>query len=240
MPAFGSASFATGGSNAPTGTEPASTANGDGLFALVIHERSANAITAPTGGEWTQLWEGGSPSGASSGFRYWIGWLIRGASAPNLVWGSSGTGSPYWEVHIMRVTGTLDSTAIDASTAGTTASGQTTGPNPPAATAGGSSDLAIAMGVHWNGSGSAGWTAPSGYTLRSNNTAGNDAMFATKTLTASGSEDPGVFTTNQALNGDALNGPTLLIQDAAPAGGSSTPAAIVVPNQAVVISSSYL
>src|SRR5437773_743569 len=54
--------------------------------------------------------------------------------------------------------------------------------------------LAIAIIMDWDGSAAGGWTGPAGYTIRSDNTAGNDSAVATKTLSASGSENPAAFT----------------------------------------------
>jgi hypothetical protein len=60
--------------------------------------------------------------------------------------------------------------------------------------------MALAVGTNWNGSDTGGWTAPSGYTIRTNNASGNDMVIASKLLSASGPEDPAAFG-NVAVNG---------------------------------------
>lgn len=220
--AHGSASFATGSADNPVGTEPASTVSGNLLIAVVVHENSANAITEPAG--WSTLFTGGSPSAGAAGFRYWIGWIIRGGSAPALTWTS--TGAVYYEVIIERLTGSFDAGSIDASANGTLAGSGSSSMDPPSATATGTADMAVAAAIHWAGAGAGGYGAPAGYTVRSRNTAGDDAVFATKLLSASGAENPAAITNAAGSGADYWNGATLLIKEASGGGTDATVTAV--------------
>lgn len=72
-----------------TGTEPTGTAQDDLVIASVYWE-GANLSSAPSG--WTTLWAGDHPIAA---YATWLGYIVRGASAPSYAWGLSGT--PSWE-----------------------------------------------------------------------------------------------------------------------------------------------
>ena len=208
--------FNTGSLANPIGTEPAGTAAGDVLVALVVHENTANSITGP--GSWSQLAEGGTPTAASAGFRFWFGYIVRGASAPSLTWTS--TGAVYYETHIIGLVGVDNASPIDAqSSVGSTVANSGTGPDPPAATATLATDMAVTAAGHWSGSVGGGWTAPGSYTLCSNNTTGNDGMIAYRLLSAAGSEDPGAFTDGTLANSDKWNGMTVLFKDASAVAG---------------------
>jgi hypothetical protein len=54
----------------------------------------------------------------------------------------------------------------------------------------------MAVLFHWSGSASGGWTNPTGYTLRSDNTVGNDTAVWTKTLSSGSPDDPASVNAN--------------------------------------------
>ena len=85
-------------------------------------------------------------------------------------------------------------------------------PDPPAVTAVVSNAMSVAGSINNGGSGGGGWTAPSAYTLRSDNTPVNDTMLATKTLSASGSENPGTFTGAASNTVDWWDGFTITLK----------------------------
>lgn len=184
---FRAASFmgAAAGTDA-VGTEPSGTVQNDVMVALVECDGNGRSITAPSG--WTQLFTG---TGGTS-FSYWLGYIVRGASAPALTWTWSPTGSTWRELVIATFSGVDTASPIDASAQASVTT--TASPNPPAVTAGDAAALAIAVCNLWAGSGAGGWTPPSGYTIRNNNAAGHETGMATKQLSATGSEDPGTFT----------------------------------------------
>ena len=78
-PAFQTAGENSGGSTIPSFTEPASAVEGDLLIGVIGNADAGTAITGLTG--WTQLAEGDD----GQGNRFWYGWIIRGASATDLV-----------------------------------------------------------------------------------------------------------------------------------------------------------
>jgi hypothetical protein len=204
-------------------SEPAGTVSGDFLIALVLVNQTSHIITRPTG--WTNLYNLVSPASTGSvtaGFCCDVSYIIRGGSAPSLSWTAAAGGTiQYWEGHILGFTGVDNVSPIDAnSAAGTTGTG-TTAPDPPAATAIGTNDMAIALGIQWAGANTT-WTAPTGYTLRSDNTAGNDGIMASKLLSSSGSEDPSAFTTGVLSSSDFWNGATVLLKAAS--GGATASA----------------
>lgn len=136
-PAVQTAAGNSGNSATPTITEPASAAQGDLLIAVVGNADEATAITGLTG--WTQLGEGDD----GQGNRYWYGWIIRGASAPDLVAASANAN---WVTGCIRVTGHDGTTPIGTDHA--TATGSSTNPDPPNVDPGSSRDhLAVAVSV---------------------------------------------------------------------------------------------
>jgi hypothetical protein len=190
------------GGNATPG-EPASSALNDGMISVAICD-NAQTITLPSG--WTSIASGS----ASTTFKYNVAWIRRGASAPSLTWVI--TGAAYREVYTFGWSGCVTSGNIyEAFTAGTAVTGSTQ-PNPPSVTTVNANAKVIAIGVNWNGSGTA-WVAPASYTIRSRNTAGDDVAVADRASIASGGtvEDPGVFT------GDGSSGTlwaiTIALQD---------------------------
>lgn len=219
--AYGTSSFKTGtaaGSGAVT--EPSGAASGDVLIALVGTSGSASALTRPAG--WTNIVNGTSQNFA---FDYDISYIIRGGSAPSLTW--TWTGSVYYEVHIIRVTGADGTTPLDAQSSllsingarGTTQA--LSDIDPPTVTAVSANTLAVAVAAHWQGSSASLWAPPTGYSLRSDNTVGNDGMIATKVLSASGAEDPNEFFCTLNTPNDII-AITLTLAEAAGGGGGGT------------------
>ncbi|HSX06189.1 MAG TPA: hypothetical protein VLG92_00525 [Candidatus Saccharimonadia bacterium] len=172
-------------STQPTGVEPTGTVQGDVLVAL-FEVQGSTTYTAPAG--WTTIFSGTSFSGQ---FKYYLGYVVRGASPPNLTW--SYTGSAYRELYIVGFSGCDTSNPIDASAQIPSASAANANPDPPAVTAISSAAMALAIGDNWTGSNAGGWTPPTGYTLVTNNANGNDCGISTKLLSASGTENPGAY-----------------------------------------------
>lgn len=227
MAAFRSASFFTTSTTGTTttGTEPAGTVQNDVMVAALAVENAAT-ITLPTG--WSVLYT------ASSGtaFSYWLGYILRGASAPSFAW--THANEAYRELHILSFSAVDTTTPVDASADGGASAG-TAPPDPPAATPTGglTDDMAIAVGMHWSGSPAGGWVAPTGYTLRSDNTVGNDVAVATKQLTLSSAEDPAAFTVGTTLVTNQLWSATVLLRNSGGAPASAPIMSVYGPAYAV-------
>jgi hypothetical protein len=168
------------GGNA-TVTEPGSAAANDVFVAVAICANAAT-LTRPTG--WTPLYSG--TSGTS--FKYDVSYIRRGGSAPSLVWtiGSS----VYREVHVMAYSGVDTTTAIDAQSTGVV--NNSTNPDPDSVTTTAANSMVVIVGINWNGS-SPSW-AHAAYTIRSDNTAGNDVVMAELKKATAGAENPANFT----------------------------------------------
>lgn len=191
-PTFQTATENSGDSATPTILEPSGAATGNLLVAVVGSASEGTAIAGFTG--WTTLREGDD----GQGNRYWMGWIIRGASAPDLV-GTAANAK--WVAMCIRITGHNASTPIAANA--TPATGSGTNPDPPSATPSGSNDyLAIAATIQ-EGKNDNRFTdtTPSGYTERADiGTAGGGAATghiggAMNTRAYTGTtEDPGAYT----------------------------------------------
>lgn len=167
--------------------EPTGTAQGDALLGIILCAAAGNP-GLPAG--WTTLYSGSLSSAAWA-----VGYFIRGASAATTAF--TMTGTVYREIRIYALQGGGGKITLDSQSAsGSTSAGSTAAPNPPATVAVAAASLAVCGGFNYGASGGAVWVAPAGYTIRGDNTAANDSVFATKTLSASGSEDPAIFTTN--------------------------------------------
>lgn len=170
----------------PTVAEPAGAASGDVLVAIAICD-VAGAVTLPAG--WT------TPTGyrATQGvIAFAAGYVARGASAPNLTFGL--TGSVNYEIHIVALSPGVNTVSFDsASAAGAVGAGVSHAPDPPATIAVKTTSMAVAGGVNFGGALAGGWGASTGYVI-DNATAGNDGFLETKSLVASGSENPAAVT----------------------------------------------
>lgn len=192
-----------GTGTSPTAVEPAAKVNGDVFVALALSAASG-AITNPAG--WTNLY-----NGTQTGVTWRVAWIQRGASAPNLTWGL--TGSVYREVYIVCLHPTSPGTiTLDSQSAAGTSGTGSTNPDPPTTTAVASSSMAIAGGLNFFGSGTGGWTVSTGYTIRTANTNGDDGFLESKALAASGVENPSAVG-NVGGSGDFWHGFTLTFTD---------------------------
>jgi hypothetical protein len=216
--AFRSASFKTGtGAGSGAVTEPAGCTSGDVEIALTLTVSSATSLTRPA--SWTNLYNGTS---TTPKFDYDVSWIARTGSAPSLTW--TWTGSVYYEVHILCISG-ADTSAIDGSSTlagGASGNPQSSIVDPAAVTVATTNAFSVAIGVHWNGSAPS-WIAPAtpAYTMRSDNTSGNDGMMATRQLTATGSENPDGFDSAGGVADDWIA--VLVVFKEAAAGGAVVP-----------------
>lgn len=174
---------------APTGTsptlvEPASCAQNDMLVAFYL-TTAAGAPTLPA--SWTTAYNGSSTNTA-----WRVGYIQRGASAPSYAF--THTGTIYYEVHVLCLQGATVITFDAKGTTGSVTTSTTNLPDPTAVAPVQSTSLAIAGGFNFGFGTSQTWTAPAGYTIRTLNTGGIDAVMATKTLASNASEDPAIFT----------------------------------------------
>jgi hypothetical protein len=184
-PTFRSASFVGGTAANATPSEPAGAADNDILVSFAISRQDAGALSIPSG--WTSIYSGQTGSG-SVHFFYNLAW-IRRSGAPALTWTTPNT---YREVYVLAYSGcTTSGSPIDASQDG--GSTTTTNPDCPSITTVTANAMVLAIAGQWSGSGGGGWTAPPGYTRRSDNTAGNDAVIAEKLVAVAGAENPGAF-----------------------------------------------
>lgn len=181
----------------PDPGEPAGTQQNDLLLGVAFGNRTA--IAKPTG--WTELYTGSTPAGGGSDQMFFeVAYIVRGASAAATLWGYTGSASKFTEVHIVGYIGVDTASPIDAQSA-TGATGDTSGhpnPDPGSVTAVTTDAMAICGGMTWQGSLTGGWSAPAGYTRRSDNTVGNSIVIAEKQLSASGAENPAAFSNGGA------------------------------------------
>lgn len=181
-------------SNSPVAaTEPTGTVQNDVIFGqFIVEATGVTAIALPSG--WTSL-----RNGNNADFYWRWGYIVRGASAPSLSFSWTGTTNRYREVFLVTVQGADTTNPIDAS-ATAVATGTNNSANPPSVDPVSADALAMVFMAHWSGSGAGGWTPPTGYTIRSNNTAGNDALIATKALASGSVEDPAAITAPGSAN----------------------------------------
>ena len=169
-----------------TAVEPTGTASGDAMIFYVAAD-SGTTIGAPAG--WTVP---SGFSGNSSGMDFMAGYILRGASAPSMVFTFTGS-NIYREIQIITVQPASGTVAFDAASAAGGTGSSAHAPDAPAVVAVATASLAVAIGLNFAGYTSVG--APSGYTFRTDTAnATYDGGIATKTLSASGSENPGAFT----------------------------------------------
>lgn len=183
--AFRSKSETVGTATDVTVVEPLNAAQNDILFAVVAVAAGGASLVAPV--TWTELY-----SAPASDFRFWIGWIRRGASAPSLTW-TTGV-SAYREAHVLCYSG-VDQTGspIDNANMNVNKVPSSANPDPPPVYAVDANAVALAIIIHWFGSSGA-WGGPAGYTIRTRNTGGDDVSVAEKVLSAAGTEDPAAVT----------------------------------------------
>lgn len=217
--------IAATGANADPGL-PAGSIQGDVWFGLIVVDGSLAAPSLPSG--WTALYTLTSPRGTtSSGFKTVAGYIAWTGTQPATAFANA---SGYREAFIVALSGANTSSPIDSQSAsgGTAQQVSTFTPcDPPSTTAVAAATLAISGAINWNGSGTA-WVASTGYTIRSNNAAGNDSVLQTKTLSAAGAEDPSTITGGASGNGDLWHGFTVTIAPAV-SGSAHDPTKLVPP-----------
>lgn len=205
-----------------TAGEPAGAVSGDAEIAICVYasgSTTAANVAHPSG--WTLLF-----SGTQGAFKWNIAYVIRGGSAPTLTWTTAGS-SIYREIKIIGLTGSAALTLDSQSSAGASGNASAHNPDPPATTAVQTTSMAVTGGVNFGGASSPGpATAPSGYTLRSDGTVagGYDGQIATKSLAASGAENPaafGSFSDGVGLQ-DYWDGFTVTFTDTGGGGGGRT------------------
>jgi hypothetical protein len=179
--------FATGANL--TATEPTGTASGDIIVALFAVQ-SGTTHGLPTG--WTQL-----TTSNNSQFEATLGYIVRGASAPSLVFTVGA--STYRELTLDSYRGVDNTTPMDVvgQFLGNTLTG--TSIDPPAITPSSADTMIVAGGVFWNGN-VGGAVAPTNYTRRSGSTNGITVAVVDRLLVggAGASEDPGTITSTGA------------------------------------------
>lgn len=205
MPLFRNQTFASTTGTSHTGVEPTNTATHDVVLGLYATAAAGNPAL-PAG--WTSLF-----SVSQGAFKAVVGYVIRGATAPSYAF--THTGSVYYEHYLIAIKPTLVGWAVrldSVSASGTLANGTTHSPDPPATVALAGASLAVAGAINWAGS-SGSWAAPSGYTVRSDNTVGNDCVIIDKSLTVAGSENPGAIGTPVSGANDYWDGFTATFAD---------------------------
>jgi hypothetical protein len=193
--AFRNKTMVKGTGTSVTGTEPAGTVQNDVLVAFYTTDGVTTSLGVPTG--WTSLSSGVSITPQQN---YLVCYIVRGASAPSLTF--THVGSIYRELHILGFSGVDTTYPIDEYETVPSTNAVGNNPNPPAAIANSSASMALALGYTFSGSDTGGYGAPSGYSVNSDNTAGNDLVIASKLLSSSGSENPAAFTNTVANSGD--------------------------------------
>jgi hypothetical protein len=212
-PVYQTASTSVGSTQNCNPGEPSGTAQGNVLVGgtVVAYTAPGDAPTLPSG--WSSLYSGTS---ASNKFYWVVGYIVRGSSAASTTF--TNINGSYRECWIMRISGANSSPIDSQSSSGSTSATQST-PTPPPTTATSACNtslcLAIAGGVHWQGSDVGGW-ALSGYTVRSDNAATNDWFAATKdTAVSAGTLTPPQSTTNGSnliQSDDMWNGFTITLK----------------------------
>lgn len=185
--AFRSMSDVVGTGTSATPSEPSGTTQGDVLVALFTVDAASSGISIPAG--WTSIYNGVS---ATTKFRYNLCYTVRGPAAPLYTFTISG-GSYYGEVSVLAFSGVHTTSPIDISVDGGSSSATPANPDAPSATTTYYNGMSLAVGVGSNGSTTGGWTAPSGYSIVTGNTAGRSAVIATKALADPASENPAAY-----------------------------------------------
>jgi hypothetical protein len=183
--------------------------------------------TPPTG--WTTINSGSSTNGH---FNYFLQYIVRGASAPSLT--TTYTGNQVREWFIVCYSG-VNATPIDSQGTEAKVGASASAPDPPATVAVGSSALAFACGIGWNGAPAAGWGAMSGYTKRegapsTEGTLGFNVLGgAEKQLAASGSENPAAFTGTPLVTDDTWGQTITLLPASGAAASRPRPSRLIRP-----------
>lgn len=210
---FRSAANTTGGTGTSlTLTAPASTVSGDVIVAMYVCAGGGNPALPPdsSGNHWTQLYAGQAGPSNSGGMDWIVGYCVRNSSAPSYAF--THTGSVFREGYAVAAQTSGGTITLDAQSADGSTYNDTANPDPPAVTAVAASSLCFAVGAHWQG-----WASNptcSGYTRRAGGN-GFDGVIFTKSLSASGSENPAQFSGTIGVAEDAWNGASFTFTDAA-------------------------
>lgn len=163
------------------GVEPAGTAQGDMLIALFrAHADSAPSVTLPA--LWTEI---PALAGTQGVFTWKVGYILRGASAPDLDFAYTNPGNPVAIVAILAIQSGGTITFDSVSAAGASGVGAVN-PDPGSTTALAASSLSVAMA--WGAITS--YTASTGYAALTDPTFGGAFFVETKSLSAAGAENP--------------------------------------------------
>jgi len=187
-----------------TPSEPTGAAQNDILLYQFTVFTGSGTVTGPTG--WTSAY-----SFDDTDMRTRVWWVRRGASAP-AVQVSWTTAMTYSELIVSAYSGcTTAGTPYDDVQGNPVTGANPCNPDPAAATSAGSGRVAVAMGFSWQGDSGAGWTAPSGYTLREGASGGGGQAVALADLAVgSGSINPGAFS-GAGAGANNANGVTLIL-----------------------------
>jgi hypothetical protein len=191
-PAFETASSATdtsGTATTLTVDKPASTAEGDLLWALVQAFKSGNDISVHAWSSSGWAVDQHASYGSGNNRRSAVLWKVAGGSEPSTYDFTFGIAASLYG-GILRISGAHATTPLAAAPAAAT--GASSVPNPPASGTVASGDyLAIAAAAHSNAS----ETPPAGYDERVD---ASNVEIATLSLAGVTSEDPGTITTATA------------------------------------------
>lgn len=184
--AYRSSSHVVGTGTNATPSAPSGAAEND-IFIGVAHCAAAGTLGLPAG--WTSLFAGTDPF--DTNYDYNFAWIRRGASAPDMTF-TMGS-SVFREVFVHAFVGCIATgSPVEASIK---AQGSSSSFDPGQVTTVNNNALIFIGGMHWSGS-SGGYVAPANYTIRGDNTSGNNSAAASRTslLAASTAEDPATFT----------------------------------------------
>jgi hypothetical protein len=204
--AFRSASSAiSSGGVSATGVEPTGTVQNDVMVALWV-VFNGNAPAVPAG--WTSL-----STQTVGGLQVAFGYIVRGSSAPSMVFTTGQAASRFYELHITSFSGCNTTTPVQASAFGTTGTTTPGHIDPPNNASAGTSVLHVIGGASFAGSATA-WVAPANYTIRTTNVASQAGIIASRTSDAltTGAEDPAAFTGAAAGASEWWDGFTVALQ----------------------------
>ena len=171
---------ALGTGNGITPTEAGGLAQNDVITALFT---CAGTQTPSLPSGWTQLLSG--TVGTTADFKYVLGRVVRGASAPSYAF--TMTGSAFRQVTLWAIRD-QDRVTFENDIESTVGAGLN--PNPPLATGGEVGGIAVALGVNYSGANP--WGLPAGFT-RLGNAGNSDIGAGYKAITVAGNEDPASF-----------------------------------------------
>jgi hypothetical protein len=209
-----------------TGTEPTGTVQDDYMLALFITESGVGGADLSRPTSWVNPDSEPALGYAATGNVFMeLAGILRPSSAPSFAftWAANAPLSRQRELYIGTFSGVNTTTPIQSfGTAVIAGSPSATQPTPPSATYV-DGCMAVVFLTHWGGAPAGGWTAPSGYTIGSIDTAGNaGGALAYRALTGSGTESPGPFGGTPASSDYSIV-QTIILAPAAGGGASVFP-----------------